>query len=264
MRSASEDGARAGRALCLYSATMWLLTSAGAAWALPFGLGVSGLYDFKGPGGPGSNVELGCGKAVDGSQLDGGCGSLERDASLPITLGVVAPLWIEATPNASLRIEPRASYSLGKTRAVCGGESGGCEYNVDAAGAPLLQSAGTYVAVNTHVPSLVLSAGPDVRLTTGGGVAPHVAGLVGAGLIGAWMDSDYFKEKRSLLPTLSASAAVGVTSAPGGTGWFVDLSYAVTKVPGASVQDTEGAKPIEVDAFLVNGVRLDAGVRFGG
>lgn len=247
---------------------MWLLTSAAAAWAVPVGLGVSGLVDFAGPNG-GAKLEgtptegPGCGKDSEGNDLDGGCGSLDDvDGSIPLTLGVVAPVWIQASPAAALRLEGRASFSLGKSRAVCPEGQGGCVYNqVD--GVNYTQAAGRYRAVDTYLPSLLLSAGPDVRLSGGQGIAPHLAGLLGVGLVGPWVDSDYFVEKKALLPTVSAAAIVGITSAPGGTGWFLDLSYAALRVPGAAVQ-ADTARPMTLDPFLLNGIRLDAGLRFGG
>lgn len=244
---------------------MWWLLSAGAAWALPFGAGVSGLYDLpQEASGTGSLFGLetkgpGCGKA-ENETLSGGCDAVVKDAELGPTIGVLAPLFISIAPNAAVRVEARASYSNGKVRVLCE-QQGGCQYN-DAAPEPMTQ--GTYRASRLHLPSLSVAAGPDVRLTSGNGIAPHVAALVGAGVVGNWLDSDYFDEVRglnALQPVVSAAGTVGLTSRPGFNGWFVDLSYTATAIPGRDdVLKDDGE--LRVAPFAVNGVRLDVGLLF--
>lgn len=247
---------------------MWWLLSAGAAWALPFGAGVSGLLDLRAPfagyeqytvAGFPEGQGPGCGETEGGAQLDAGCDEMTEDAVLPLNLAVVAPLFVPLAPNASLRVEGRAGYSNGRVPVTCQGDDS-CPYLTN--GEPSLTSlrGGTYRSSRLHLPSLSVAAGPDVRLTSGNGVAPHVAAVVGAGIVGPWLDSDFFNETESIRPSFSAAGTVGLTARPGFNGWFVDLSYATTRVATGDVLEDDGE--LRVAPFAVNGVRLDVGLLF--
>jgi hypothetical protein len=246
---------------------MWLVIGAAAAWALPVGIGVSGLVDFSGgaPGGNQARYPADFGAPLAGEKvgcadvLTDGCTDPAADASLGPTFGLVVPLYFSLASNAALRVEARGSYSQGRVRAVCDQDGGGtCSFKAKGLEFPF--EPGEFGSAEVFLPSLTVSAGPDVRLTTGDGIAPHLSALLGGGLVGPFLNSDWFTETRTPAFTAVASAAIGVTTQPGSPGWFVDLGYSSQIVSGSKVA-ADG--DLRLQPFLVNGVRLDAGLLFG-
>lgn len=257
---------------------MWSLLAAAPAFAVPYGLAFSAAYDLPGGPGPGAypakSAWDSCDpnlKTPDGAEPTRyGCKSdaLDpgRDTQSMVSIGVGVPVLVPLSSRAALRVEPRGAITLGYGRLFCArpGTDGGKSAQTGDPAAPMCGDPGNRKMLegeatvgHFRIPSLTVSAGPDVRLSSGE-VAPHVATTLGVGLQDILLNSNFFAERAlTLQPTVAAAALFGVV----GESWFVDLGYAASVVGRASVQKVEDG--IEAQPFVVNGPRLDVGLRFG-